>query len=105
MYFESMDQCELTVRYHLTMVQKEAWRKVVDELDGLCAQARTYQAQREERQRLEDYLIEMMAEAVYDNGDEEPEPVEYRFGERDPDNWMHRWERDLEDELDGLVVR
>ena len=83
MYFESMDQCEITTRYHLTMVQKDAWRKVVDELYALCAQPTDWQDQRDERRRLEDFLIETMAEAVYDNSDEERPPYEWREEDSD----------------------
>lgn len=79
MYFENADQCELTVRYHLTQVQAEAWGKVVDELDALCKLADNPLDWGEERRNLENVLIEVISEVIYDNSDEErPESDSWR---------------------------
>lgn len=74
MYFENSDQCELSVRYHLTQVQSEAWDKVLSELDALCKLADNPIDWGEERRNLENVLIEVISEVIYDNSDEEPDP-------------------------------
>ena len=76
MYFENSDQCELSVRYHLTQVQAEAWDKVLSELDALCKLADNPLDWGEERRNLENVLIEVISEVIYDNSDEERPPAE-----------------------------
>lgn len=91
MYFENTDQCELSVRYHLTQVRAKEWALVLDELDALCKEGDL-----EERRNLENVLIEAIAEVVWENGDEEPTGTEYEpYGSVDPDSW--KWAR--EDEM------
>lgn len=93
MYFENSDQCELTVRYHLTQVRAKEWRYVLDELDALCMEATTVEGAKDWKKRLEDQLIQAIADVVWENGDEEPTGSEYRpYGRQDPDSWQ--WARE-----------
>lgn len=75
MYFENSDQCELTVRYHLTQVQAEAWGKVVETLHALTA-VDGYGFYETKARDFEDMLIEVLAETVYELTEEERPPVE-----------------------------
>lgn len=78
MYFENSDQCELTVRYHLTQVQAEAWGKVVETLHALTA-VDGYGFYETKASDFEDTLIEVLAETVYELTEEErPESDDWR---------------------------
>lgn len=93
MYFENSDQCELSVRYHLTMVRAKEWALVLDELNALCMEAHDPKTAEEWRRRLEDQLIYAISEVVWENGDEEPTGTEYEpYGSVDPDSW--KWARE-----------
>lgn len=99
MYFENSDQCELSVRYHLTQVQKDAWDKVLSELDALCKEG-----DMEERRNLENVLIEVISEVIWYNADEEPTGSEYRpYGRQDPDSWQWAREDAMLDAMGGVA--
>lgn len=104
MYFENTDECELTVRYHLTLVRAKEWAWVLDELDALCMEATTPEGAKDWRRRLEDQLIQAIAEVVWENSEEEPTGSEYRpYGRQDPDSWQWAREDAMLDAMGGVA--
>lgn len=105
MYFESADQCEEVVRHRLAQVKDDAWRRVVDELFGLTRlTVGTIPQVSEDREWFEGMLVEMVAEMVMDNGDEEPPEPEYvPYGTRDPESWSWAGEDEMLDAMGGVA--
>lgn len=100
MYFDSKDQCDMSVMWHLQREHPKEWGVVVGALHALTTDPEDH----EDMRRFEAVLLDALSECVWYNSDEEPTGTEYEpYGSVDPDSWKWAREDAVLDAMGGVA--